>query len=315
MNPARVMTAGCLLGSKAGVGSGWVPVGFARPVQPLLTRDTFARMADQNRPGTEAKPKPKRRHSRHRPKPSSAPPAPQASVPQPGPSQPRQPQPSQHRPNPRPPSGGSQNRRNDNTHRPQPEQPAASCSLFGWAGSGSWAPIAPDAHPAAPAHSLPPGAILKVLTYNTWSSSPTHSPFQAHSLIRTLGFASRDGVGVIALQEVTPEFGALVRSQDWVKRDWLVTSVEDYLRVAGDPTKGGGGGRRGGGGRVKEGGKEAVMLMVRKGLVGRGSGVKLVRMVVPKDDRGRAVVVMDLHHNDKRIVRRTVSRRNYAPVN
>jgi len=151
---------------------------------------------------------------------------------------------------------------------------------------------------------LSPGAMLKVFSYNTWSSSPTHSPFQTHSLLRTLGHVSRDGAGVIALQEVTPELGALVRAEDWVKRDWLITSDKDYLNAAGEPPKGGHGtGSYRGGVKPKPGGKEAVMLMVKRSLVGQGSGVSIARLPVPRDDRGRALLTFDLHQNNKLIVR------------
>lgn len=121
---------------------------------------------------------------------------------------------------------------------------------------------------------------LRCLTYNTFSSSPIHSPHQTTALLRVLREARFD---IAALQEVTLAFFAAIQRAGWA-REYVVSGAREYLRAAG----------KGDGGKGKEGGPEAVVFLVRRELVGAGSEVGFVRLPCGRGEAGKALVVLRL---------------------
>lgn len=149
--------------------------------------------------------------------------------------------------------------------------------------SPSWRPT--PSFLAAPT----PLSSLRCLTYNTFSSSPTHSPHQTTALLRVLHEARFD---IAALQEVTPAFFAALQKAGWTK-EYALSGAQEFLHAAG----------HGGGGWGKEGGPEAVVLLVRRELVGAGSRVGFVRMPTGRGEGGKALVVLRLFSRGEEQVR------------
>lgn len=250
-----------------------LPIDLSELVQPsssFLSPRFSNAMSDSASSRTSSK----RRHSRHRPSKATQ-------------------QPSQQRTGapPHPPSS-----------QPTGLVPA---NLYSYSNQQStWSRMDAAALSVAPPEVIIPGSDLSCLSYNTWSSNPAHSPFQSHSILRSLHKAAQtQSLGLISLQEVTQEFETLLRREEWVQQGWVVSGVHDYLAVAGDPPRGGSGWR--GGVRPKQGGKEAVIILIRSNLVGQGSTVQLAKLGVPQGDRGRALVILDLHQKSKAAVSRT----------
>ncbi|GAA5851569.1 hypothetical protein JCM9279_006901 [Rhodotorula babjevae] len=121
---------------------------------------------------------------------------------------------------------------------------------------------------------------LVVLTYNTWSSSPSHTSAQSRAILDLLRTSRSD---LVVLQEVTSAFFRLLSHEHWL-RDWAVSTPDDFWRVAGKGAK-----KRG-----KEGDDEACVLLVRRALVGPGSEVKMARLDRARDEGGRAAIALKL---------------------
>ncbi|GAA5940870.1 hypothetical protein JCM10213_007990 [Rhodosporidiobolus nylandii] len=146
-----------------------------------------------------------------------------------------------------------------------------------------WAPLDPLNLPLAPASPSPPSPPsphlrLKALTYNTFSSAPSHTLSQSAALLRLIEGADAD---VVALQEVSSAFFSLLSREGWVRERYAVTTPEEFWAAAGE-------GHRGPG--SKEGEREACVLLLRKELLGRGSEAGFVRLDRARDEQGKAAV-------------------------
>ena len=173
----------------------------------------------------------------------------------------------------------------------QPHRPAASTSstigassvspptrLFAFAASsGLWEAFTPTPLTSTKPLTTRP---LRIVTWNTYSSSPGYTDAQARTLLRVMRSSRGD---VFALQEVSAAFEALLQREAWV-RDFAISQSREFFDEAGDGAGGGG----------KEGGPEAVLLMVRKELVGRGSALTYERLKVGPGERGKALVLLRL---------------------
>ncbi|GAA6035253.1 hypothetical protein JCM8097_008785 [Rhodosporidiobolus ruineniae] len=143
----------------------------------------------------------------------------------------------------------------------------------------------------APSPSSSPTS-LSFLTYNTFSSSPTHSPLQSTAVLDLLRSARAD---VIALQEVTAAFFRRLQDQAWVQQAYVLANTpEGFWTVAGKDGRGPG---------SKPGEREACVVLVRKDLVGRGSRVELVKLPRASDEGGKAAVVVNLHSGGREQLR------------
>lgn len=139
---------------------------------------------------------------------------------------------------------------------------------------------------------------LSCLTYNLWTSSPSHTPSQTLSLLSLLRTSDAD---VLALQEVTATFFARLLEEAWMREGYTTTTVEEYWRVSGKGAEEGGRGR--GRGKGKEGEREAVVLVVKKALVQRGSQVGVVKLSRARDEGGKAAICVGLWQDGREKVR------------
>lgn len=156
--------------------------------------------------------------------------------------------------------------------------PLSPSHLFAFAAaSARWEPFSSSLPPARALSSRP----LRVVTWNTYSASPGHSDAQTRTLLRTLRSARAD---IIALQEISAEFEAHLQREAWA-RDFAMSVSREFFNAAGA-----GAGARGG----KEGKPEAVVVMVRTELLGRGSAVSYERLEVGPGERGKALVQLRL---------------------
>ncbi|GAA5853480.1 hypothetical protein JCM8547_002473 [Rhodosporidiobolus lusitaniae] len=147
---------------------------------------------------------------------------------------------------------------------------------------------------------------LSCLTYNTFSSSPTHSPAQSRALLRVLRRAAERGSHVIALQEVSSAFFSRLTSEPWVKENWATTTPEGFWKVAGHGGKGP---------KSKEGEREACVLLVKKEVLGRGSSIDLVKLPRARDEQGKAVIVAKLRNGGRERIRILTSHFTSLPEN
>ncbi|BGP45009.1 hypothetical protein JCM10450v2_000824 [Rhodotorula kratochvilovae] len=204
-------------------------------------------------------------------------------------------------------------------HRKKHRQPAQTHSADSWQpahlhrfdrNSSAWVPLTlDDAGPLprdAPllANSTTEGKTrLTVLTYNTWSSSPTHSPTQSRAILALLRDARAD---LIALQEVTSRFFALLLAEPWLRTGgWALTTPEAFFRAAGHGAKH----------RGKEGEDESCVLLVREGLLGRGSEVRMRRLERARDEGGKAAIALRLFSGGEERVRLATSHFSSLPNN
>ncbi|GAA5974071.1 hypothetical protein JCM11641_008246 [Rhodosporidiobolus odoratus] len=155
-----------------------------------------------------------------------------------------------------------------------------------------WTPLDPLELPDCP-HALPSSSSsssssdmkplrLNCLTYNTFSSSPTHTLSQSTALLSLLRHSTAD---IIALQEVSATFFSRLEEQDWVRQGYAITTPQGFWAVAGQ-------GRRGP--KSKDGEREACVLMMRKGMMGKGSEVGCFRMDRARDEQGKAAIYAKL---------------------
>lgn len=140
--------------------------------------------------------------------------------------------------------------------------------------------------PVEPLESI---STLKVLTYNTWSCSPTHSHYQESAIFQIL---KENQLDIICLQEVSTKFGNRLREQNFIGAEYSMTGLNDYFRAIGNIDSNGKG-------KMKEG----VVVLIRKGLIGRGSSVQFVRLNCADEERGKGLVILKLYRGGKECVR------------
>jgi endonuclease/exonuclease/phosphatase family metal-dependent hydrolase len=132
--------------------------------------------------------------------------------------------------------------------------------------------------------------LLKCATYNTFSCSPAHSPHQTRALLSIIHNLNAD---IISLQEVSVAFYRALMEQEGTG-EYYASSLERYFEVAGLGVGGKGG---------KQGGREGVVMLVKKELVGRGSEVRMVMMESARGEGGKALLVLKLVHEGEEKVR------------
>ncbi|GAA6059068.1 hypothetical protein JCM10212_002039 [Sporobolomyces blumeae] len=160
-----------------------------------------------------------------------------------------------------------------------PEQLQPS-SLYSYASATStW-----TAHVALEPKSLP--TSLRLLTYNTWSSSPSHTRSQTRALLDLLRDSRAD---IVALQEVSESFETTLRSEGWFRGEWSMSSLEAFWSVAGKDGNGKG---------KKEGQKEGNVVLVRTALVGKGTSVGIVRFKRANNERAKAAIQLSIMDPD-----------------
>ncbi|GAA5824846.1 hypothetical protein JCM3770_001142 [Rhodotorula araucariae] len=173
--------------------------------------------------------------------------------------------------------------------------------------SGSWLPLALGHDGPLPAEAplLAERRTnrLAILTYNTWSSAPTHTLAQSRAVLAVVRDARAD---VVALQEVTARFFALMCDEPWLRTGgWVLTTPDAFWRVAGKGAKH----------RGKDGESEACVLLVRQGLLGRGSELRMTRLERAKDEGGKAAIALKLFSHGEERVRLASSHFTSLPVN
>ncbi|GAA5890063.1 hypothetical protein JCM8208_002687 [Rhodotorula glutinis] len=147
-----------------------------------------------------------------------------------------------------------------------------------------------------------PPTKLTVLTYNTWSSSPSHTSAQSRAILDLLHTSRSD---LVVLQEVTSAFFRLLSHETWLHDDWVVSTPEEFWQVAGKGAK-----KRG-----KEGDDEACVVLVRRALAGSGSEVKMLRLDRARDEGGRAAIALKLCSRGVEQVRLVTSHFSPLPDN
>jgi len=75
---------------------------------------------------------------------------------------------------------------------------------------------------------------LSLMTWNVWYE-PVAEDFRFPAILRQIKMMSQE-VDIIALQEVTPRFLAVLRHDEFVRKDWLITDRWDeaHKAVLGD---------------------------------------------------------------------------------
>ena len=139
---------------------------------------------------------------------------------------------------------------------------------------------------------------LTLLTLNTWSSAPSHSPHQTLALYSLLQSSQAD---VIALQEVTKPFWDGLVELSWVRDGYAAAGggAEGWWSITESAAAGG---RQRPGGRGKKGAREAVVMLVQKTLVGPGSEVGIGTLGRARDEAGKGWVevrLRDISGNEK----------------
>lgn len=145
---------------------------------------------------------------------------------------------------------------------------------------------------------------LKLLTYNIWSSSPEHTQSQTAAILDVL---SRSSADVIALQEVSKPFEAILRKEGWVQAEWALTSLDEYWKVAGKDGQGKG---------KKEGKREGILLMVRKALSlsSEECEIGFVKLKRANNEQAKALIMLRFFRNGVETVSQQRTRPPTAPV-
>ena len=125
-------------------------------------------------------------------------------------------------------------------------------------------------------------APLRLMTYNTHSGNS--SPYARQSATALLVILQHCRLDIIALQEITVGFYARLLAENWVRQNWVVTSLTEFKRVSGDRAEG-------------------CVVLVKAGLVGRGSRVEFLRLDKSRDELGKALIVLKLHSGGREKVR------------
>ncbi|KAK4332568.1 Endonuclease/exonuclease/phosphatase [Rhodotorula toruloides] len=116
------------------------------------------------------------------------------------------------------------------------------------------------------------------MTYNTFSSSPTHTRAQSLALASLI---ADSGCAFIALQEISaPFYRFLLAQPSFRESGYAISRPEEYWRISG----------RGSAQRGKEGAREACVVLVKEGLLGRGSEVRVGRLGRGRDEGGKAAI-------------------------
>ncbi|POY73909.1 hypothetical protein BMF94_3080 [Rhodotorula taiwanensis] len=156
-------------------------------------------------------------------------------------------------------------------------------------------------------------STLRLMTYNTYSCDPSHTQSQTRALLAVLEQARAD---IIALQEVSDGFFRAL--QNWAARDstsrrkdggheWVMTAAQDFWHAAGPNAAKGP--------RRKKGQREACLLLLRRGLVGTGSTVRIGRLDKAKDEGGKAALALSLVSDGQEKLRLVTSHFSALPQN
>lgn len=133
---------------------------------------------------------------------------------------------------------------------------------------------------------------LSFMTYNTFSSSPTHTRAQSLALASLI---SDSGCAFIALEEVSAPFYRFLLAQPSFRNSgYAVSTPEKYWHISG----------RGSPNRGKEGAREACVVLVKEGLLGRGSEVRVGRLGRGRDEGGKAAVGVRVFSGGREVVSR-----------
>lgn len=179
--------------------------------------------------------------------------------------------------------------------------------------SGSWTPLLPSDLPSPSASAMP--AELAVLTYNVFQSSDLYHPTQrTHALLASLRSLcspstpfqpSSRKADVICLQEVSPDFEAMLRRERCLQRDWAMTDLRAVKTAFGKPpvspilpAQGSHAGKRKAGAQSDDRNDwdDGVMMLVRKSLlagykkVGMNATIKAVPLVESRQYKGLLVL-------------------------
>ncbi|GAA6007041.1 hypothetical protein JCM11491_001486 [Sporobolomyces phaffii] len=157
--------------------------------------------------------------------------------------------------------------------------------------------------PEAPP-SRPRGATsLKLLTYNTWSSSPAQTHSQTRALVAVLASARAD---LVSLQEVSAAFEAALRAEGWVQAEWVLSSLDEYWTHAGKDGQGRG---------RKDAHREGVVVMIRRTVWTDESHVGFVKLKRANNEQAKALVVIKLVQAGIEVLRLATSHFSSLPQN
>ncbi|GAA5979916.1 hypothetical protein JCM10908_001464 [Rhodotorula pacifica] len=180
--------------------------------------------------------------------------------------------------------------------------------------SSRWTPLDPSSLPLR----SPALARVRLLTYNTFSCDPLHTASQTRALLAVLGKARAD---IVALQEVSEGFyralqkwahspaSSVGASHDRKKErgEWVMTSLEQAWSVQGPEAPKGP--------RRKKGQREACVLLLRKGVLARGSEVRMVKLEKARDEGGKAAIGLRVVSEGKEVLRLVTSHFSALPQN
>lgn len=133
---------------------------------------------------------------------------------------------------------------------------------------------------------------LRLLTWNTFSSSPEHRQSQALAILSHLAESRAD---IVSLQEVSKPFESLLRRESWLQAGWVITSLDEYWRAAGKDGQGKG---------KKEGKREGVLILVRRELWSEESEIGFVKLKRGNNEQAKALVVLRILRDGSEIVSR-----------
>ncbi|BGP29108.1 hypothetical protein JCM10296v2_000846 [Rhodotorula toruloides] len=141
------------------------------------------------------------------------------------------------------------------------------------------------------------------MTYNTFSSSPTHTRAQSLALASLI---ADSGCAFVALQEISVQFYRFLLAQPSFRDSgYAISTPEEYWRVSG----------RGSAQRGKEGAREACVVLVKEGLLGRGSEVRVGRLGRGRDEGGKAAVGVRVFSGGREVLRLATSHFSSLPFN
>ncbi|GAA5986376.1 hypothetical protein JCM5350_002898 [Sporobolomyces pararoseus] len=144
---------------------------------------------------------------------------------------------------------------------------------------------------------------LRLLTWNTFSSSPEHRQSQALAILSHLAESRAD---IVSLQEVSKPFESLLRRESWSQAGWVMTSLDEYWRAAGKDGQGKG---------KKEGKREGVLILVRRELWSEESEIGFVKLKRGNNEQAKALVVLRILRDGSEILRLATSHFSSLPQN
>ncbi|GAA5962108.1 hypothetical protein JCM3765_005524 [Sporobolomyces pararoseus] len=144
---------------------------------------------------------------------------------------------------------------------------------------------------------------LRLLTWNVFSSSPEHTRSQGLAILNLLAESRAD---IVALQEVSKPFESLLRRESWLQAGWLMTSLDEYWRVAGKDGQGKG---------KKEGKREGVLILLRREIWSEESEIGFVKLKRSNSEQAKALVVLRIIKDGSESLRLATSHFSSLPQN